>query len=88
MFPLVFKALKGHLMKGSAKILPTEDPYMEPGDAVILQVSSAELGGIVSVETIRPVIDLYQNFRGPCAWKCESSEPLENFRGAQSIPDD
>ena len=56
-FPLVFKALKGHLMKGSAKILPTEDPYMEPGDAVVLQVSAAEHGGIVSVETIRPVID-------------------------------
>lgn len=44
-------------MKGSAKILPTEDPYMEPGDAVVLQVSTAEHGGIVSVETIRPVID-------------------------------
>ena len=55
--PLVFKALKSHLMKGSAKILPTEDPYMEPGDAVVLQVSTAEHGGIVSVETIRPVID-------------------------------
>ena len=57
MLVLVFELLKGHLMKGSAKILPAEDPYMEPGDAVVLQVSTAEHGGIVSVETIRPVID-------------------------------
>ena len=42
-----------YLFEGSAEILPTEDPYLEPGDALVLQVTEGDDPRIVSVERVR-----------------------------------
>ncbi|WP_298254763.1 NUDIX hydrolase [uncultured Arthrobacter sp.] len=55
--PLVFDVLEDHLTKRLRALLPTEDPYLAPGEALICQVSSADPGRIVSVEQYRAYDD-------------------------------
>ena len=40
-----------------AEVLPTEDPYLEPGDALVLQVTEGDNPRIVSVERVRAALD-------------------------------
>ena len=40
-----------------ADILPDANPYLEPGDALVLQVTEGENLRIVSVERVRPALD-------------------------------
>ena len=39
--------LREYLFEGSAKVLPTEDPYLEPGDTLVLQVTEGDAPRIV-----------------------------------------
>ena len=56
--PIVMEVLGEHLWEGSpADILPAADPYLEPGDALVLQVTEGENPRIVSVERVRPALD-------------------------------
>lgn len=55
--PLVFDVLEGHLTKRLRALLPTDDPYLAPGEALICQVSSTDPGRIVSVEQYRAYDD-------------------------------
>ncbi|MDQ0735841.1 NUDIX hydrolase [Arthrobacter agilis] len=55
--PLVFAVLGDHMPAGLRQLLPVDDPYLAPGEAVICQVSSANPGRIVSVEQFRAYDD-------------------------------
>jgi 8-oxo-dGTP pyrophosphatase MutT (NUDIX family)/phosphohistidine phosphatase SixA len=55
--PLVFSVLGDHMSGALRRLLPTEDPYLAPGEAVICQVSTAHQGRIVSVEQFRAYDD-------------------------------
>jgi 8-oxo-dGTP pyrophosphatase MutT (NUDIX family)/phosphohistidine phosphatase SixA len=55
--PLVFSVLGNHMTGTLRALLPVEDPYLAPGEAVICQVSSANQGRIVSVEQFRAYDD-------------------------------
>ncbi len=55
--PLVFAVLEDHLRKPLQALLPIEDPYLAPGEALICQVSSMNPGRIVSVEQYRAYDD-------------------------------
>ncbi|WP_026549157.1 NUDIX hydrolase [Arthrobacter sp. Br18] len=55
--PLVFGVLRTHMTAQLAALLPTDDPYLSPGEAVICQVSSTNHGRIVSVEQYRAYDD-------------------------------
>lgn len=55
--PLVFSVLGDHMTRLLRALLPVEDPYLAPGEAVICQVSSANPGRIVSVEQFRAYDD-------------------------------
>ena len=56
--PQVMEVLSGYLWANSpADILPSKEPYLEPGDALILQVTLGDDPRIVSVEKVRPALD-------------------------------
>ncbi len=55
--PQVMDVLREYLFEGSAEVLPTEDPYLEPGDALVLQVTEGDDPRIVSVERVRAALD-------------------------------
>ncbi|MFJ6001500.1 NUDIX domain-containing protein [Arthrobacter sp. NPDC092385] len=55
--PLVFSVLGDHMTSTLRRLLPAEDPYLAPGEAVICQVSSTNQGRIVSVEQFRAYDD-------------------------------
>ena len=56
--PVVLDAVAEHLLtKKQKEHLPAKDPYLEPGDILVLQVSAYERGGIVSAEVVRPFTD-------------------------------
>ncbi|MEG9249116.1 NUDIX hydrolase [Arthrobacter sp. Soc17.1.1.1] len=55
--PLVFSVLAGHMPAALRELLPVDDPYLAPGEAVICQVSSSNQGRIVSVEQFRAYDD-------------------------------
>ncbi|TKV29438.1 NUDIX hydrolase [Arthrobacter sp. NamB2] len=55
--PLVFSVLGEHMTSALRALLPVEDPYLAPGEAVICQVSSTNQGRIVSVEQFRAYDD-------------------------------
>lgn len=55
--PLVFSVLGTSMSSSLRALLPTEDPYLAPGEAVICQVSSTNQGRIVSVEQFRAYDD-------------------------------
>ena len=56
--PVVLDAVAEHLLTKKQKgHLPAKDPYLEPGDILVLQVSAYERGGIVSAEVVRPFTD-------------------------------
>ncbi|OUM40119.1 NUDIX hydrolase [Arthrobacter sedimenti] len=55
--PLVFSVLGSHMTSRLRKLLPADDPYLAPGEAVICQVSSINAGRIVSVEQFRAYDD-------------------------------
>ena len=57
MLPQVMDVLREYLFEGSAEVLPTEDPYLEPGDALVLQVTEGDNPRIVSVERVRAALD-------------------------------
>ena len=45
--PVVLDAVAEHLLtKKQKEHLPAKDPYLEPGDILVLQVSAYERGGI------------------------------------------
>jgi 8-oxo-dGTP pyrophosphatase MutT (NUDIX family) len=55
--PLVFSVLASHMADDLQDLLPGEDPYLAPGEAVICQVSSSDAERIVSVEQFRAYDD-------------------------------
>ena len=55
--PQVMDVLREYLFEGSAEVLPTEDPYLEPGDTLVLQVTEGDAPRIVSVERVRAALD-------------------------------
>lgn len=55
--PLVFGVLRTHMTSRLAALLPAEDPYLSPGEAVICQISGTNHGRIVSVEQFRAYDD-------------------------------
>ena len=55
--PQVMDVLREYLLEGSAEVLPAEDPYLEPGDALVLQVTEGDNPRIVSVERVRAALD-------------------------------
>ena len=55
--PLVFSVLGNHMAAALQELLPVDDPYLAPGEAVICQVSSLNQGRIVSVEQFRAYDD-------------------------------
>lgn len=55
--PLVFAVLGNHMSDRLRALLPVNDPYLAPGEAVICQVSSMNQGRIVSVEQYRAYDD-------------------------------
>jgi len=55
--PLVFSVLASHMPEDLRSLLPVEDPYLAPGEAVICQVSSVDPERIVSVEQFRAYDD-------------------------------
>ncbi|WP_311473390.1 NUDIX hydrolase [uncultured Rothia sp.] len=55
--PRVMDVLREYLFEGSAEVLPTEDPYLEPGDTLVLQVTEGDDPRIVSVERVRAALD-------------------------------
>ena len=55
--PLVFEVLARHMSAPLGALLPAEDPYLAPGEAVICQVSSSNQRRIVSVERFRAYDD-------------------------------
>lgn len=55
--PLVFTVLGDHMADDLRRMLPHDDPYLSPGEAVICQVSNANQGRIVSVEQFRAYDD-------------------------------
>ncbi|MCC9144849.1 MULTISPECIES: NUDIX hydrolase [unclassified Arthrobacter] len=55
--PLVFDVLAGHMPAEMAAGLPAKDPYLAPGESIICQVSSADIGRIVSLEKYRAFDD-------------------------------
>lgn len=55
--PLVFSVLGNHMTSRLRALLPVEDPYLAPGEAVICQVSTLNQGRIVSVEQFRAYDD-------------------------------
>ncbi|WP_427015339.1 NUDIX hydrolase [Pseudarthrobacter sp. P1] len=55
--PTVLASLAGHMVPELAATLPTEDPYLAPGEAIVCQVSAGDNPRIVSVERHRPYDD-------------------------------
>ena len=56
--PVVLDAVAEHLLtKKQKEHLPAKDPYLEPGDILVRQVSAYERGGIISAEVVRPFTD-------------------------------
>lgn len=55
--PLVFSVLARHMSPALRELLPGEDPFLAPGEAVICQVSSSNHRRIVSVEQYRAYDD-------------------------------
>lgn len=55
--PTVLKVLRAHLSDDLARILPTEDPYLAPGEMIVLQVSRRHRRRVVSVEIVKPFDD-------------------------------
>lgn len=55
--PLVLDVLKARMPGDLATGLPTKDPYLAPGEAIICQVSGVPGGNIVSVERFRAFDD-------------------------------
>jgi phosphohistidine phosphatase SixA len=55
--PLVFDVLSRHMSAPLHELLPAEDPYLAPGEAVICQVSNSHDRRIVSVERFRAYDD-------------------------------
>ncbi|KNC19962.1 NUDIX hydrolase [Arthrobacter sp. RIT-PI-e] len=55
--PLVFSVLASRMSGPLQGLLPAEDPYLAPGEAVICQVSTSDPDRIVSVEQFRAYDD-------------------------------
>ena len=55
--PLVLDILRSHMPAHLPALLPTDDPYLAPGEAIICQVSAVNHGRIVSVEQYRAYDD-------------------------------
>jgi 8-oxo-dGTP diphosphatase len=55
--PLVLDVLRSHMPAHLPALLPTEDPYLAPGEAIICQVSAVNHDRIVSVEQYRAYDD-------------------------------
>lgn len=55
--PLVLTVLGAHMPEELQALLPTEDPYLAPGEAIICQVSRAGTERVVSVEQFRAYDD-------------------------------
>jgi 8-oxo-dGTP diphosphatase len=55
--PLVLGVLRSHMPAHLPALLPTDDPYLAPGEAIICQVSAVKHGRIVSVEQYRAYDD-------------------------------
>lgn len=55
--PTVLGVLKGHLNDTLAQHLPTDDPYLKPGEMWLLQVSLHSPKTVVSLEQIKPFDD-------------------------------
>lgn len=53
----VLKVLRGNLSKDLSKHLPSEDPYLKPGEMWVLQVSCQEPRTVVSLEQVKPFDD-------------------------------
>lgn len=55
--PTVLSTLARHMSSQLAALLPTADPFLAPGEAIVLQVSAADNHRIVSVERHKPYED-------------------------------
>lgn len=55
--PTVLRVLRGHLAPGMRAILPGEDPYLAPGEMIVLQISRRHRRRVVSVEIVKPFDD-------------------------------
>ncbi|MFT4148412.1 MAG: NUDIX hydrolase [Micrococcaceae bacterium] len=56
-FPTIVETLKNHATKDAASYLPTEDPWLKPGEVIVSQMSVKEPGRIVSIEMYKPSYD-------------------------------
>ncbi|NHU84720.1 NUDIX hydrolase [Kocuria sp. JC486] len=52
--PTALGVLRGHLPSNLRKMLPTEDPYLVPGEMLVLQVSRRHRQRAVSLEIVKP----------------------------------
>ena len=55
--PLLLDVLRAHMPSHLGRMLPTSDPYLAPGEAIICQVSCRKSGQVVSVEQFRAYDD-------------------------------
>lgn len=55
--PTLLKSFMPHMSEERARLLPTSDPYLSPGEIIILQVSRSTNFRIVSVEQFKPFDD-------------------------------
>lgn len=55
--PTVLRVLRGRLDPQLRSILPEEDPYLAPGEMIVLQVSRKHRRRVVTVEIVKPFDD-------------------------------
>ena len=55
--PTVLAVVDRHLPKALRAQLPTEDPYLSPGEMIVLNVSRKHRGRVVSLEQVKPSDD-------------------------------
>lgn len=53
--PTVLEAFSTHLPKDLRRQLPTEDPYLVPGEMIVLTISRRHRDRIISLEQVKPV---------------------------------
>lgn len=53
----VLETLSGHLPEGLRERLPAKDPYLAPGEMIVLHLSRKHRDRIVSLEQVKPVDD-------------------------------
>ncbi|MFI7483630.1 NUDIX domain-containing protein [Kocuria sp. M1R5S2] len=55
--PTVIKVIARHASHELTALLPAKDPYLSPGEMIVLQVSRRHRGRVVSVELVKPFDD-------------------------------